>query len=204
VKGAALLAGASGSILVLEVTPLSLGIETAGGVFTKIIERNTTIPTRRSEIFTTAENNQASVQIQVFQGEREIAAYNKRLGVSAKDLGTGREKSVIMTGGSSLPPEEIDRMIREAEEHADRDRMAREASELRVRASNLVDRVDEIIGIGGDRIPAPIIRDARTAQARVRHALTREASAPRTTADLDVAVRALETSAQALGSALYT
>ncbi|GAA3470537.1 hypothetical protein GCM10018965_050900 [Nonomuraea roseola] len=233
-KGAALLGGASDSILVLEVTPLSLGIETAGGVFTKIIERNTTIPTRRSEIFTTAENNQASVRIQVFQGEREIAAYNKRLGVfelaglppapkgvpqievtfdidangmvniSAKDLGTGREKSVIMTGGSSLPPEEIDRMIREAEEHADRDRTAREASELRVRASALVDRVDEVIGIGGDRIPAAIITEARTAQARVRHALTREASAPGATADLDVAVRALETSAQALGSALYS
>ncbi|MER6398583.1 molecular chaperone DnaK [Kitasatospora sp. NPDC001603] len=225
---AGVLKGEVKDVLLLDVTPLSLGIETKGGIMTKLIERNTTIPTRRSEVFTTAEDNQPSVTVQVYQGEREIAAYNKKLGmfeltgiapaprglpqievsfdidangimhVGAKDLGTGKEQKMTVTGGSALPKDDIDRMIREAEQHAEEDRRRKEAAETRNQGEQLAYTTEKFLTDNQDKVPADVKSKVETALTELREKLKGE-----DTGAIRAASDKVSQVSQKLGQALY-
>jgi molecular chaperone DnaK len=225
---AGVLKGEVKDILLLDVTPLSLGIETKGGVMTKLIERNTTIPTRRSEVFTTADDGQSEVDVKVFQGEREMTYGNKLLGnfqlvgippaprgvpqievtfdidangivnVSAKDRGTGKEQSMTITGGTALPKEDIDRMVHEAEQYAEEDRRRREAAEAKNRAEQLVYQTEKSLKDYGDKISDEDRSAVESALANLKEKLAGD-----DTVAITSATEALQQASYKLAEAVY-
>ena len=225
---AGVLSGDVKDMLLLDVTPLSLGIETLGGVMTTLIPRNTTIPTKKSETFSTAADNQSSVEVKVYQGERPMAGDNRLLGkfgldgippaprgvpqievtfdidangivnVSAKDLGTGKQQSVQITGGSALPKDDIEKMVRDAEQYAEEDRKRREEAEIRNQADTLVYSTEKFLAENDDKVPADVKSEVQTAIADLKKAIEGN--------DIDAIKTASEHAAQVsqkMGTAIY-